>query len=57
MALVLTNVAQDMILNNIQEVLAVGRTPNANAGDTVTFKPYNLKLDGKLFYYSVLRSS
>jgi len=43
-----------MSLNNIQEILAVGRTSNANAGGTVAFKSYNLKvLDEKIFYYHV----
>jgi len=34
-----------MSLNNIQEILAVGRTSvsNANANGTVAFKSYNLK--------------
>jgi len=31
---------------------------NADAGSTVTFKPYNAKsTNGKIFYYSVLESS
>ena len=34
---------QNMILNDIQEVLAVGWTRNANAGVTVTSKTYNSK--------------
>ena len=44
MTLILTNVIQDMILNNIREVL-VGRTfwIMLNAGGTVTCKPYNSK--------------
>jgi len=40
----LDNVIQDMILNNIQEVLAIGRTlRNANAGSIVIFEAYNSK--------------
>jgi len=40
-------IIQNIILNNIQEVLAVAQTVmllrNANAGGTVTFKLYNSK--------------
>jgi len=45
MILIMTNIIQNMILNNIQEVLVVDRTPCVmlNAGGTVTFEPYNSK--------------
>jgi len=43
MALILINVIQDMILNNVQEVLTIDSSPNANAGSFVTFKHYNSK--------------
>jgi len=48
-----------MILNNIQKILAIGRTlRNTNVGDIVSFKPYNSKsIHEKLFYYSVLENS
>jgi len=45
MALILINVVQVMILNNIQEIFSrwLDTLSNANASDTVTFKPYNSK--------------
>jgi len=51
MALILTNIIQKyypktniiIILNNIQEVLAIVWAVNVNADDTVTFKYYNSK--------------
>jgi len=30
-------------LNNIRKILAVGQISNANVGDTVVFKSFNLK--------------
>jgi len=45
MALFLTNIIHDIILNNIQEVLTIGHLhANANAGDTVTFEPITRKI-------------
>jgi len=41
MILILTNIIQDMILNNVQEVLIIDRTLDVLChGGTVTFKPY-----------------
>ena len=42
MTLILTNIIQDMILNNIQ-VDPSDALRNANAADTVTFKHFNSK--------------
>jgi len=46
-----------MFLNNIQKILAVGRTSWVLM-PAVAFKSYNWKLlNEKIFYYSVLKSS
>ena len=54
------NIIRIVILNNIQRILVVNRTPwvNANANDTVTFKPYNSQSTSEeTFYYSVSENS
>jgi len=50
-----TNIIRIVILNNIQGILIVNRTPwvNANADNTVTFKPYNF-YNAKYFRRNIL---
>jgi len=56
--LILMNVIQDMILNNIQEVLAVGRTPCVVLMSAVFSSLITRKvLHEQIFYYNVLESS
>ena len=59
-ALILTNDIQIMILNKVQEVLVVGRTPRIMLAHTVTFNLITRKYiwyHEKIFNYSVLESS
>jgi len=58
----LTNIIQDVLLNNIQEISAVDRLwlHNADASGTIIFKPYNLKStcdEWKIILLNVLESS
>ena len=55
--LILMNVIQDMILNNIQEVLAVGRTPCVVLMSAVFSSLITRKVHEQIFYYNVLESS
>jgi len=55
--LILMNVIQDMILNNIQEVLAVDRTPCVVLMSAVFSSLITRKVHEQIFYYNVLESS